>query len=382
MNNILQWQPEKTRIWGASKIENIHRLREDLEVLSAWIKTKADAGALGIKADLARVTELETAVGEARAALESSKQHIEQLTEEWREQSGQLGHWAQSAETSSAQCKDIEQMLRGVQNDVREVLAKASATGAEQIAQATRVAEEAKSAVEAAATLAQSIQNARSDCEANAQETRNTRLALETRQTEIGERLDSLLRQAEDHATAAAQNAQATSSASEQAAALKTECEGLLETLRFKNEELTSTGHALEQDLSALASKAQEDSAKAADFAREAQQALGECQTAARITSELRASSEAGEQEVQRRLSRVEQMLTEAERQSVASRDHLQSCGKLQERFAEAEARIRTLVEAAEQHAKEARNRMARFQETGSTFRGRLKWLFLGSGAL
>jgi chromosome segregation ATPase len=409
MSNILQWEPEKSRVWGNARMENVQRIREDLATLADWIRTKAESAALAGKADVSKLGEVQKALDASAEAVRALREElagaaqkleqqfsdlarrvdesgVEQQLQSIRDGQAQVDRNAEEskaaarqAEEARAQCAELNQALSRQAGEM---------TGAWEEARRTlqEIAFGVGQNAERVGELAQATQSALAECRSSAQEQKELRNAAQAEQAQISERLTHLLQETEKHAGNVAENVRLTTAACEAANALKVECEGLMESLRMKAEDLASSGESLHLELAGTLRAAAEDAARAAESAGAAQQAVQEGQ-------QLRASILADQGEVQRQSASLQEKLEQADRQVATSGDHLQACQRLHAAVVEKDAQVRALTQTIEkqlQEAKAARDEVVALrqqftdhlgvvrQEWGSFF-GRLKWLMAGS---
>ena len=427
MNNILQWEPEKSRILASAKIENILHVRDDLATLAEWIRAKAESSALAQKADNAKVRELEKASADIRSSLAAFQQQFRLRWEDILQKIERLERSARSSEEAMAQCARAEESVRLIDTGLREAMATAEEHLTTQTATVARHVEDAQSAaaqsiaakeeclsasrelrttseqfmtswdevrqrlerissgIEQKAAqveaLAQTVREGATECEAKARDVRDRCDTLEAQQSDSTARITDLLHETEAQAAIAVENAQLTLASSQLASSLKTECEGLLQTLHLKGEELSSTWQNREREFTEWADTARAGASAAAEAVRSSQSALAECQAAACTHAELGAKFQAQGEDLSRQIKRLEEMHQAATTQVATTGSHLQSCQALKTQMAEIDAKLRALAAKAETQNRASEERLADFQRRTLTFGGRLKWLISGSGA-
>ncbi|MFO1497352.1 MAG: hypothetical protein U1G07_02965 [Verrucomicrobiota bacterium] len=425
MNNILQWEPDKSRLWANARIENIHRIREDLATLAEWVRAKAELASLTQKADLTKVNELEKILAETQNRLDVFKKQTQESSQQLAGRIEQLERFAKSSEATLAECLRAEADLRQLDNETRETAAKAAATVQEQASAVIREVEQAQSAAAAALRakevaaeinetlrtradefvnscdelrrnlaslsagveeraaevlrLVEGAQQNLSECQANARDARELHANFATQQQESVERLGDILRQTEAQADRVAQHARETTAASELAARLQSDCAGLISMLQLKSEELSSTGQNMERELAALVDSTQANASAAADSARETRDALTECQNLTGVNAELKAALGASEQALRTELTRVEGLIQSGSQQAATTAGHLEACRAAESHISQLDSQLRAWVQGVDEKLREAEHHLSHLPR-GSTFWGRLKWLLTGTG--
>lgn len=247
MKKILEWQPDES-LWGKAKITNVHRIREDLTSLAEWVNTKADAGSLLDKADLARLVDLENRFADIRGQMETFAREMREANETCRQHVDKVSQLAGAGEAAISECLRIEQALREVESGFKDYAARNVSTTSEHAANTARLAEEIRSAAGLSAT-------AKEECVAMNQ-------ALRATNDEIKRQLAELLAQAQEQAAEARRNAESTVSAAETAGTLRKECEDLITTVQLKGEELTAACQNAERNAAADSAAAQREDAR------------------------------------------------------------------------------------------------------------------------
>ncbi len=417
MNNILQWQPEKSRLLATAKIDNIHHLRKDLETLAAWIKTKADEVALDGKAGVSKVAEVEKAIGELQSRLAAQKNQAEESAAQLAQRLDHLEKWRQSSDAAIQQCQRLEQTFRKIDAEAREHFSAQLDLAAEQTTLATRLAEEARQSADACRTAqtgceqssnamvrrveelsvtwdgvhekmaslgagveqdvarladqAQTIHELLSQSQASAESLRQLHADAVARQTDVEETLTRLVQTAESNASAVVQHSQTTTAAAELASKLKSECEALMDLLRLKSEELAATWQNTEREFSDVSGRMEQSAAKAASEASRASEVLAETERLAESSAEMRSELQTGQAELGERLAAVDQKLQEASQEAAKAREHREICEQLG-------AQLRASSKGIDEKLRNLEAELDNWRNNFGGFWGRLKWLAVG----
>jgi chromosome segregation ATPase len=407
MTKILEWEPEKSRLWGNARMANIVHLREDLAKLVEVLQAKADTGALAAKADQKRLLELQEVVTGTGQALDALKRQMSEL-ERWVDQARTLvestlasaqEHMA-GAERSAGTAKADAELASELKADC-EQLTQSLRTQADELTGAwvgvQKTLDSLSAATEQSATkaadMAQTAQVAAAECQSSVRQAQELRGAFSSEHKEAGERMATAVRESQAQATAARENSHLAAAASELTGSLKNECEELVQSFKRKLDEFSSSSERAREEVHAWSSSTQENATQAADCSQASEKAAAECQTSIEEIRQTKAGLQAQEQQACERMQALEAMLQQVSQQVRTSGDHLDSCQRLHTQIAESESKLKALRQSVDDFSRqtkqsrdeaegirqEIKHELTTLQLTGSSFLRRVRWLFAGN---
>lgn len=288
MSNILQWEPEKSRLWGNAKIANITHLRDDLTLIAGWVKTKAETAALADKADVSKLRQVEELLSSTRQLLEAHKRDTEEVLTAIRKQLDDLDRWARSGE--------FEKHLQELGDQQMKLMDELATRHADTLNKSLNAAQDARASADAALAECRVIQENVSQIDRQARASFDQ--ALQASQAQLTE-TSGLVQQVRNDL--------------ELSASLKSQCEELTQALRARADELTSAWQNVSQTLSSLSARVEESSTRIAGMAEGAQKAQAQSESVARETQQLH--SQFQEEHKQAR-DRMATLLRESEAQA------------------------------------------------------------------
>jgi chromosome segregation ATPase len=413
MSDILKWAPEKSRFWNKARVENLQHIRDDLAELAERIKGKADGASVALKADAAKLSELESGIatlrhsletlyGEARQRLDAldhgfeeerqSRQLLVSQLETSRQHAESAGREAEQARGAAAQAAQTRLQCDELARKLIEQAEAHTRNWEQALRSLSELSAAGERSAREASEFAQAARQALSDCRASAEQHEQLRAAIEAGQKETSERMAAWLADAESHAKNALETGNLAAAAAELASSLKGDCDNLSRAMRARADELTAAWSQARQELSGLSTDGRQNAEQAAKAVQEAAQLAAECRASAQSNQELKTILEAERAKVAQEMSGFEAMLQQTAQQVATSGEHLDACQRLHARVAETETHLKALKQTVEEQAGQAKQsrseaayaaqelqaELAALRLNSGSFWGRLKWLLKG----